>query len=694
MDEKKEKKVFSEIKAEVTEARHNLEDVIQRSRITVDEAKEYLNEQYEDMDVNELSENVQNVNNLIDISKTIVDEARNLRYVELNPYFARVDFVPEGQSEPQELRIGVGGYWSEKDNTQKIIDWRAPISALYYDYETGKASYKVEVKEGAYAHTNEITGTITDRAQIVVKDGEMSFMASTDQRISDELLLKALSENAPEKMRPVIQTIQAEQNDIIRDTDSEVLVVDGRAGSGKTVIAMHRLAWLLYNQKKVLNTGNVMVLSPNTIFSDYISGIMPELMENPVPEKEWDDLMNELVMLDLESETRAEQAEVIKAEKKDVDRINAIRFKNSIPFFEAMNAYIDEVLIGAMQFTDFKYEKTVMPKEKLEKFFFKNFSALPPYERFYNMAYFIMDDYLTLSGRNFSETRQARIQQQISQLLIDRFAEKNLVAIYKDFLSVVDKVFPGASEILTEDDKIRYEDMQVLFYLQVRLYGVKTYKGIRHLMVDEMQDYTVFQLAIIKEIFGGKMTFLGDRLQTILPDEETNILDYIIEVFPERTLKVLNKTYRSTAEITDFCNKIIGEEDEAEGYRRHGKKPEVHQAKSEQELVEKINNELRIIKEKGFDSVAILCENEEEAYALFRLLDPEQVRFLTEGNAQYRGGVAVMSAFLAKGMEFDAVIVVTKDNTKKIAEDINRRSAFFIACTRALHRLLVLEKRW
>ncbi|MCR4840289.1 MAG: AAA family ATPase [Lachnospiraceae bacterium] len=573
MDEVKELKTFEEIKEEVSATRGALEEDVNKHRAAIKDAKDYLNEQYEDMDVNELSENVQSINNMTDVMSSVASDLRNLKVLEESPYFARVDFLQNGQMDPLPFRIGPGGFWSEKDNEQKIIDWRAPAATLFYDYKTGPAGYRVETKEGMSSSVKEIKGTITDRAQLVTKSGSLDVIR-TGESISDEMLLAALGGNAPEKMRPVVSTIQHEQNEIIRDNTSEVLVVDGRAGSGKTVIAMHRLSWLLYNRRKQLNSGNVMILSPNTIFSDYISDIMPELMEDPVPEKEWDDLAAEILLTDIPCETRQMQAEVIR-KGEDKERISNIVFKSSIAFFDAVESYVNEVIAGHMQFSDFRYEKQVFPKEKLEKYYYENFKSLPPYERLYNIAYFIMEDVLALSGRNFGEGRQERMQNVIWQMLLDRFAEKNVLNIYRDILSVVAKVRPDAEEILTEEGLIRYEDLQVLLYLQVKLYGCKTYKEVKHLMVDEMQDYTVFQLAVMKEVFGGRKTFLGDRLQTLIPSDDENVLDSMIRIFPERTLRVLSTSYRSTAEIAAFCNGLIGEEDAAEAVERHGKAPEV-----------------------------------------------------------------------------------------------------------------------
>ncbi|MGN0166156.1 MAG: HelD family protein [Lachnospiraceae bacterium] len=689
MDKNRELEFFEEISEEIGETLEQVTHDLELEQKQIKKLKEYINDQYGAMDVKELRANVEDVGAMVSLADADSKRERNLKFLKASPYFAKIKFTPDGSSNPTDIYIGTGGFWSEKDKRAKIYDWRAPVSALYYDYDLGRGSYKVVDTTGPSPSVTRYEGEITEKYQYNIKDGKMLYMADTGQRISDDLLLKALSGNAPEKMKPVVATIQKEQNEIIRNISAKELVVDGRAGSGKTVIAMHRLAWLLYNKRKTLNTGNVLVLSPNNIFSDYVSSILPELMENPVPEKQWDDLMDELVFIDMEHESRLEQADVILAAEPDPARIRNIKLKTSIAFFDAFEEYIDKVFIGQTGFKDFHYEKMTFPKEKLEKYFFGNFSSLPPYERYYNIAYFIMEEFQYENKKDYSENRREKMQRHIQNQLIHQFSERNIVKIYRDFLEVVSSAFPGAENFTDEQGRISYEDMQAIFYLQIKLYGCNTYKDLKHCVIDEMQDYSVFQFAVMKMIFGGSKTILGDRFQVLLPDEEENVLDVIIRIFPDRTLKILNKTYRSTEEISMFCNSILGEECEARPYARHGKAPEVCIAGSEEEQISLLKNKLTELKNSGYDSVAVLCDDEGCAYEVFRTLDDPEIRFLSERNAGYRGGIGVMSRFLAKGMEFDAVCVVSGSSTdtkKMSSSDLN---AYYISCTRALHELYV-----
>lgn len=689
MDKNKELEFFNNISQEISETLEQVQSDVELEQKQIKNLKNYINDQYGAMDVKELRGNVEDVRAMVSLANADMKRLRNLQFLKENPYFAKIRFISEKTGKAANIYIGTGGFWSEKDKRAKIYDWRAPISALYYDYELGKASYKVVDTTGPHPTVTEYQGEITEKYQYNIKDGKMLYMADTGQRVSDELLLKALSGNAPEKMKPVVATIQKEQNGIIRDSSSKELVVDGRAGSGKTVIAMHRLAWLLYNKRKTLNTGNVLILSPNTVFSDYVSSILPELMEDPVAEKQWDDLMDELVFIDLEYESRIEQADVILSSEPDTERIRNIKLKTSIAFFDAFEEYIEKVFVGETKFKDFHYEKMTFPKEKLEKYFFGNFSSLPAYERYYNIAYFILGDFMSENKKEYSENRVEKMQRHIQNQLIHQFSEKNIVKIYRDFLSVVEKAFPGAEKFTDEHGRITYEDMQAIFYLQIKLYGCNTYKDLKHCVIDEMQDYSVFQFAIMKMIFGGTKTILGDRFQVLLPNDEENVLDAIIRIFPDRTLKILNRTYRSTEEIARFCNGILGEECEAMPYARHGKEPEQVVAENREQQIGMLREKLAELKNSDYGSVAVLCDDEATAYEVFRTLDDPKIRFLSERNAGYRGGVAVMSRFLAKGMEFDAVCVVSESDLKPGSMNPSDLSAHYISCTRALHELYV-----
>lgn len=687
MDKEKEYAFFEEVVSEIKSDYESVSEDLEKEKLALKKLKTYINDNYGAMDVMELTENVNDANSFAQLMESDFAKKRNLSFLAKNPYFGKVLFKPADSEKEIPVYIGTAGYWSEKNNCPRIYDWRAPISSLFYEYESGPATYFIMDNSGPRPEKLTYDGEILEKCQYKTEDGKLVYLSDTDVRVADELLLEALSGESTSRMKPVVATIQKTQNDIIRDTSSKILVVDGRAGSGKTVVAMHRLAWLLYNKKKTLNTGNVLVISPNTVFTDYVSGIMPELCEDNVPNKQWDDMVDELVFTEFMHETKAEQANVILLEDANSARVSNIRLKTSVPFFEAFEAYIDEYFVRNIEFKDFHYEKVTFTKDRLEKLFYGNFSSLPAYERFYNIAYFIMDEYVTTAKRNFGKERCEKIQLSIQNQMISRFAKANLLELYLEFLETVDKVYPGASVYQDEYGKICYEDMQIIFYLQLKLYGAKTYRDIRHVVIDEMQDYSVFQYAIMKCLFNCSMTILGDRFQVLM--EQEDVLTSITKVYPERVIRNLATSYRQTVEINDFCNGFLVEEAVSTSFARHGEAPYVKMCSDFAEQVKQVEKQLDTYTSEGIKNIAVLLDDDGSAYELYREL-PGRLTFLTEGNAGYHGGVCCMSRFIAKGMEFDAVIVVTNRNIDKIKANSKEKGAFYISCTRAIHRLSVI----
>lgn len=668
---------------------------IDTRKAEITEQKKYIRDSHGDMDDEEFLANMQTVN---DETAYVESESKRLVLLERqkdNPYFGKIAFAfdttgseAEDDNEKYIFYVGMNGYKNEK-LPYDVCDWRAPISSLYYDFEKGRAEY--EAPDGM------MTGEITEKKQFEIRRGRLRTMADTEETLNDTLLLAALSGNSRTKMGQVVATIQREQNRIIRDTSAYNLVADGRAGSGKTIIAMHRLAWLLYNHGRTLNTSNVMIMSPNSVFSDYISQVLPELGEENVPEKEFDILMEEVLFIAEEYETKLMQAErMIKGNEKDIRRI---RVKSSIEFYRAFNEYLEKYISG-IQFKKFRFQGVSYEACQMEKMFYDRFGRYPVYVRFEKIAYFIADRIEDESGKEFSENKKKKLQNVIKSEMIYRFAERNLVQLYTDFLQSYEEKEPGISEYTTAEGMICYEDILPIFYMQIYFYGCDSYRNIKHLVIDEMQDYNIFQFAVINRIFLCKKTILGDRYQVLFYDSNETVTDVIREVMGEKNIKLYNlyTSYRSTDEITEFCNNILKETGISDGnpteaglINRHGNKPMQTDlpdiTKASHYIVEKLW-------EGGasdYDNIAILCDDEEQAYEIYRLLNSEMdVKLLTEDSVVYTGGIVVLPKFLAKGMEFDVVFVINKSQEKQNAVS---RHAYYISCTRALHELYVINIR-
>lgn len=606
--EQLEQRYLSKVEEKMDRRLKELEGHIEKWKKNIKEQKEFIWENTSDMDREEFLENKQSVG----LDTMLLDfDIKNKQMLERSidsPYFGKVQFKFEETGEKKPVYIGLMGFHPDNEEWPLIFDWRAPISSLYYEHEKGPGGY--------LAPEGRIYGNILEKKQFQIKKQKMQYMLDTDLRIDDDVLRRELGEHAEGKMRQVAATIQKEQNKIIRNNTAKTLIINGCAGSGKTVVALHRVAWLLYNRRKYLKSDHVLILSPNALFSDYISQVLPELGEDNVPEKEWDDLMADLLMLEDSYEYKNDQVHVIlSCDNPGDNRMKRISYKSSISYFNQLNAF--------------------------------------------------------LKGRKKDNK------------------SNQTVCVYMEFLNEIGKKHPEMKEYRNEQGEICYEDVLAVFYLQIKLYGCGCYRGIKHLVVDEMQDYSIFQYAILKELFDCPKTILGDVNQTLIPEQD--VIYALTELFPESTFLEMKKSYRCTEEITRFSNRIIGGKDILP-FERHGKEPVVIRSDNEEQQKQKVKEILQKLsqnKENEEQTIAVLCDDEEECMRLYDELKNEMKIYLVrETTTVYKEGISILPKYLAKGLEFDVAVVYS---TEDKPENRISRYAFYIACTRALHELYVLH---
>ena len=606
--EQLEQRYLSKVEEKMDRRLKELEGHIEKWKKNIKEQKEFIWENTSDMDREEFLENKQSVG----LDTMLLDfDIKNKQMLERSidsPYFGKVQFKFEETGEKKPVYIGLMGFHPDNEEWPLIFDWRAPISSLYYEHEKGPGGY--------LAPEGRIYGNILEKKQFQIKQQKMQYMLDTDLRIDDDVLRRELGEHAEGKMRQVAATIQKEQNEIIRNNTAKTLIINGCAGSGKTVVALHRVAWLLYNRRKYLKSDHVLILSPNALFSDYISQVLPELGEDNVPEKEWDDLMADLLMLEDSYEYKNDQVHVIlSCDNPGDNRMKRISYKSSISYFNQLNAF--------------------------------------------------------LKGRKKDNK------------------SNQTVCVYMEFLNEIGKKHPEMKEYRNEQGEICYEDVLAVFYLQIKLYGCGCYRGIKHLVVDEMQDYSIFQYAILKELFDCPKTILGDVNQTLIPEQD--VIYALTELFPESTFLEMKKSYRCTEEITRFSNRIIGGKDILP-FERHGKEPVVIRSDNEEQQKQKVKEILQKLsqnKENEEQTIAVLCDDEEECMRLYDELKNEMKIYLVrETTTVYKEGISILPKYLAKGLEFDVAVVYS---TEDKPENRISRYAFYIACTRALHELYVLH---
>lgn len=503
--------------------------------------------------------------------------------------------------------------------------------------------------------------------------------------------------NANARLKSIVSTIQREQNAIIRNEADKILVIQGGAGSGKTSVALHRVAYLLYHHRKQLAANQVLILSPNPVFSEYISHILPELGEENIMEMTFDLYAYRELKRYKQAEDRYEYLERLLAmEEAEANHYQAkVRAKQCREYVEELNGFVLGLEDSLMDFKNFSYKKMHKEAEELRTLFYRKFPDLPICARMQAVADYVIDEEETLRGMEFDPLERGIVESKLDGM----YETKNLFDLYNMFLRE-----SGREEIPEDAERIPYEDVYPMLYLKYLLYGGKARNDIKHLIVDEMQDYSYVQFLLLSKMFPCPMTILGDREQQAAPGK-TDAQQLCKEVFGrEAKLLTLKKSYRSTMEISGFANKVAGIEGE-EAFERHGKMPEYVMATSEAEmmeqLMERLGYESAVAKcdaqsdvavehssnlTSGFETTAVLTRTMDEAKRLYNALkDRMQVTLLTQDSSHMAKGIVITTFYLAKGLEFDSVHVAFVQ-ADTYYNDYHRQ-ILYIAATRALHEL-------
>ena len=655
---------------------------------------EYYWENYTEMDQYgyENFDNQQALLHEINSSNEKIELRRRFRKMMDSPFFGRVDFCYEGEEEPEIFYIGIANLAEENGGLPMVYDWRAPVSGLFYDFDKGPASYQ--------APLGEIHGDIAAKWQYKIRGGKMIYEFESDVKIDDEILKAELGSNGDVQLKNIIRTIQKEQNAIIRNTSDRIMVIQGAAGSGKTSIALHRIAYLLYHDRKNLKSSSVLVLSPNGVFADYISHILPELGEENIREMSFD-LFAYKRLKGTVSDCE-DRYDLIERQIAGLCDETLLREKQSRDFLNRMEGYLVELEDSLMNFRDVDYrgfEKT--EKEIIELFYFK-FMDIPLLSRMDAVADYFIDEIETLRDMDMADEEKDAVRSRFYRM----YETRDLYVLYNRFLKK--EGFPPLPQVQLEKRKLRYEDVYPVLYLKYRLETQQEDSGVRHLVVDEMQDYSMLQYLIIKKLFPCRMTVLGDREQT-MDGEEQDVLAFLPKIFGKDIRKiVMNKSYRNTMEIASYANALAGI-DSVELFERHGKPVEEQEFADEEEALDKVVEKLHLERsgesqnepemQDGYETAAVIARTEKEAREMYLLLKEklEAVGFDTENrlsllhrdSTSFRKGLTVTTFYMAKGLEFDQVFsVFPAEDQRKLVQ-----RARYIAATRALHELYMYGVR-
>ena len=588
------------------------------------------------------------------------------------PFFGRVDFIFDGEDEAEPFYIGIGNFAEKAGMTPLIYDWRAPVSGLFYDYDKGPASYE--------APAGTIRGEISSKWQYKIRGGKMIYAFESDTKIDDEILKQELGNNGDVKLKNIVRTIQKEQNAIIRNTKDKILVIQGAAGSGKTSIALHRIAYLLYHDRKNLKSSNVLVLSPNSVFGDYISHILPELGEENIREMSFDLFAyRELKDTAADCEDRYDHLERIMKFPDDQEK-ERFRMKQSESFVGLIEGFLATLEDRLVDFRPISFRGSQLTEEELIRMFYFKFQETPLLARMDAVMDYFVDAYETLKGRDISDEDREMLREKFDSM----YVTKDIYTIYNWLLE--DYGYDMLPDVPYERRKVQYEDVFPMLYLKYRLLGHGAQKNIKHLVIDEMQDYSFLQYVLLKQIFQCRMTILGDYAQT-LDTKQHDVLKFLPKIFGKEIRQViLRKSYRNTYEIARYAGEISGIRD-LELLERHGKEVEERRFSSEDEMLEAVRENLRLGSE-GYETAAVITMTEEEAYDIYRLLTNRGIdaAYVDRDSSAFKRGLTVTTFYLAKGLEFDQVFTI-----KGTEENPLEKQAQYISATRALQELYVYQ---
>ena len=601
---------------------------------------------------------------------------RKLYNVQDNPYFGSITFKEDGDK-PEKIYIGLTYVEDEKNDRYLVHDWRSPISSMFYDYELGKAKYT--------APGGTIEGEITNKRQFTIKEGKLVRVFDNNINIDDELLQEVLAQESSDKMKNIVNTIQEEQNSIIRNVEDKNLIVQGIAGSGKTSVALHRIAFLLYKIEN-LRSNNVLIFSPNDAFSAYISNVLPELGESNTMQTTFNDFL--LSNLEEFNDVESFTSFVERYYKYEETNKELVKYKQSDKVIADVKNYIVDLVNNISIVKDIELDKIMMAKEDLNDMLKDRYEKLLLFDRLESMSE-------NLSNKHFkgSGTRQKQILGLIKKSLSMKLDFKE---IYKGFYN--SKFFLNSFNGHITDTEIKnsvsgksikYEDACILVFMKGLLEGFKYMGLIKEVVIDEAQDYNRLQYLIIRNIFKkSDFTILGDINQTVNPYYKYDTLESLKEIFRNRSVYIeLNKTYRSTPEIIDYTNRILNLS-HVSAIRRDLEKPVLF--RDEWNLKSQLLEDIATLKKNNY-SIAIITKTMDESNKLYELLkdDLKDVSVLADHIINYNKKMVIVPSYMAKGLEFDSVIIYTNSNNKYTEDEKN---LYYVACTRAQHELIIYNQ--
>lgn len=621
--------------------------------------------------------------------KALHKKLGELTLLKNSPYFGRVDIKETGEYDS--LYIGKFGLL-DKDDMPLIVDWRAPVSSLFYNGGIGPSSY--------LSPNGKVNIDVLLRRQYVIKNGELKGMFDSSLDVKDEILQEVLCSSSSDKLKDIVMTIQKEQDEIIRKEKNTSVIINGVAGSGKTTIALHRVAYLLYNNREYFKD-KVLILGPNNIFMDYIKEVLPALGEEGVAQKTYLDFAANLCHIDEYMSLREYMEKILNGEEEFIKKVE---YKTSVPYIFELDAlvvemdnkyftpkdlyYGDKICVPASAIMDlYTYYKNMPMKKRLKKvkrILFRKLKDVRDEEvREINNWYKLQEEKLNSEGKNNTLNnllfqKKAKIRDEVLKVYM---AKKTMSFLNSPDIVELYKVF-------SKETYLNVDDLSAILYLKVKLEGFKLGREYKHVVIDEAQDFSVLSFILIKMLTGcTSMTISGDENQRLIPLKDKLPMLEIPTFLKELKIENFNlrKSYRSTKEIMEYANSLILEEREVP-FVRSGSPVECYNLEFK-EALEKIRDIIREFKAKNCNSIGIICKDMEESKRVSEELKKlEHIIFLNNEDVIYNKGVVVAPSYFSKGMEFDGVVAVNFGETTTALHKLN-----YVIATRAIHNLSVVN---
>lgn len=667
-----------------------------------------------------------------------------LRRMHEVPYFGRIDFTEDGTSSTEQIYIGVSTLTDASGENFLIYDWRAPVSSVYYDYPPGPAKYATP--------GGVIGGKLEKKWQYLIRKGVMESMFDTSLTIGDEILQQALGKGTDKHMHSIVATIQREQNQIIRHDRGRLLIVQGAAGSGKTSAAMQRIAYLLYKYRDWLKADQIILFSPNSMFNSYVSNVLPELGEENMQQVTFQEYLVHRLSNTFHVEDPYEQLEYVLTRSDDPSyrtRTAGIRFKASIHFFKTIIAYWQSLELSGMLFTGIMFRgKPLVTAKQIAERFYKIDTSLRFHNRIEKLKEWLnerineteklelnkpwVEEEIELLSKEEYQNAYSQLQkkrgfsedsfgdyERESRLLGRMIVRKKLKQVRKwirtlrfiDFTGIYKQLFSDPEKVnlwitgekpeewediclltmkVLGEGKLLYEDATPFLFLKELIQGFQTNSSIKHVLVDEAQDYSPFQFEFLKRLFpSAKMTVLGDFNQAIFAHASEMVDFYTLTSLygtDETDTINLTRSYRSTRPITEFTRGLVPDGEQINTFERDGEMPMLTQVSNRSELHRSISSKIKDLQKRQYNTIAIICKSAAESYAAYDDLSSiDGIKLVKSGSIEFEQGVVVIPAYLAKGIEFDAVIIYNASAQSYGDESLRR--LFYTACTRAMHYL-------